>query len=104
MKSFKLCFLLLTLAVTSGILISFTAKQEETQNYVPDEATAIKVAEAILTPIYGKEVLKKEKPLIAILKGNIWTVTGTLHYEKGGVASIQIQKSDCKVLFTWHGK
>ncbi|CAN5195558.1 hypothetical protein BH09BAC5_BH09BAC5_18380 [soil metagenome] len=88
---------------------------------VPDSVTAIKVAEAILVTIYGKEQIESEKPLRAHLTkdGDTWAVSGILSPSgksidkngdtvftivEGGVASIGIQKSDCKVLYLEHGK
>ena len=73
--------------------------------YVPDSLSAIKIAEIIWLPIFGRNVLK-EKPYRAILiNDSIWVVEGTLKKgSKGGVAYIEIQKSDCKILTVTHGK
>ncbi len=72
--------------------------------YVPDEVTAIKVAEAIWLPIYGKGIYK-EKPFHAkLINDSIWVVEGTLHEELGGVVRAEIQKQDCKVLKIIHNK
>lgn len=75
------------------------------KEYVPNEETAIKIAEAIWLPIFGNEIYNK-KPFIAKLntKTNIWVVHGTLKEEKGGVPFIEIQKSDCKILKVYHEK
>jgi hypothetical protein len=74
------------------------------KGFVPDEATAIKIAEAILIPIYGSEIYKEE-PFNAILKDStVWIIEGTLHADVGGVAYIEIRKSDCKILKVKHGK
>ena len=79
------------------------------EGYVPDAATAIKIAEAILTPIYGKEVINREQPLVAQLNAGVWVVTGTLHCPAhqrclGGVAVIEIAKDDGRILRVSHGK
>ena len=73
-------------------------------NFIPDSTTAIKVAESILTPLYG--TMANERPLRAELIGDtVWSVHGTLPLGwKGGVAEIEILKSDGKVLFVCHGK
>lgn len=73
--------------------------------FVPDSATAIKIAEAIWVPIYGTSVLE-EKPYTVILeKDSIWIVDGTLKEGwLGGTAHIEIQKKDCKILNVIHGK
>jgi len=46
--------------------------------YVPDSETAIKIAVAIWTPIYGKEHIEKQQPYSAELNDGIWHVTGSL--------------------------
>ncbi len=72
--------------------------------FVPDEATAILVAEAILMPIYSKAQIISERPFTATLHGDIWVVSGHLDEKLlGGVAEIHISKSDCKILFVIHG-
>lgn len=73
--------------------------------FVPNEKTAIKVAEAIWVPIYGTQVLNK-KPYEAELKGDtVWVIQGTLpETDLGGVPYIEIRKSDCKILKVSHGK
>lgn len=70
---------------------------------VPDEKTAIKIAEAIWLPIYGEKINNK-KPFVATLKDSIWIVSGTVHTEKGGAPYIEIHKSDCKILKVYHEK
>ena len=93
------------------ITYSFNSNNLTEQNkfpkngFVPDEETAIKVAEAILIPIYGERVLMK-RPFIAELKGDIWYIKGTLpeEYTVGGVPYVEIQKSDCKILEVYHTK
>jgi hypothetical protein len=72
---------------------------------VPDKATAVAIALAVLTPIYGKENLADEHPFVATLKGNEWTVRGTLPKGYvGGTAWIVIAKSDGKILDVGHGR
>src|SRR3990167_4725638 len=72
--------------------------------YVPDAQTAVKIAEAVLVPIYGEGVIGKEKPLVAELNQDVWTVNGTLNCPDpasdclGGVAVIEISKDDARIL------
>lgn len=77
----------------------------EKDGYVPNEKTAMKVAEAIWLPIYGEQIYN-EKPFHATLKNDsIWIVEGTLpEGTLGGTAYIEIQRKDCKVLKVIHGK
>ncbi len=73
--------------------------------FVPDAVTAIAIAEAILSPIYGKATIESERPLTATLSKGIWTVTGTLCEGcDGGVALIEISKANAKIIRVSHGK
>lgn len=76
------------------------------EGYVPNEATAVKVAEAVWLPIYGENIYKKQ-PFIAKYdeKENCWIVNGTLPPDTfGGVPEIKISKSTGEILFVYHGK
>jgi hypothetical protein len=71
--------------------------------FIPDAATAAKVAEAILIPIYGEQNIIGERPFKATLKGNTWTVAGTLpSHLVGGTAIVKLSKLDGRVLFVTH--
>jgi hypothetical protein len=74
--------------------------------FVPDERTAIAIAVAVWTPIYGDEKIQKEKPFKAKLKDSVWYVNGTLAngFNKGGVAEAEISKDDARILRISHGK
>jgi hypothetical protein len=82
--------------------------------WVPDGATAIKIAEASLIPVYGEEQIASERPLDATLKDDVWTVESmspcanvksdkrTVCY--GGEAVVKLSKLDARVLFMTHYK
>jgi hypothetical protein len=81
--------------------------------YVPDSATAIQIAEAVLAPVYGKTHIESERPFSARLHDGVWTVSGTLHcrgddrpgvYCLGGVAVVTISQADARILSMIHGK
>jgi hypothetical protein len=76
------------------------------QGYVPDAATAIKIAVAVWEPIYGQEQISQQKPYTAILVKGVWKVEGTLpkQYTVGGVAVAEIAKDDGRVLRVSHGQ
>ncbi|MFZ4538089.1 YbbC/YhhH family protein [Propionivibrio sp.] len=75
------------------------------QGYVPDAATAIKIAVAVWEPIYGQENISQQKPYTAVLVNGIWIVEGTLpKHLLGGVAVAEIAKDDGRVLRVSHGK
>jgi len=73
--------------------------------FVPNAATAKRIAEAVWLPIYGKKVLG-EKPYQAKLNSNgVWVVEGSLPKDMdGGVAYIEISKRDGRILEVTHGK
>lgn len=64
--------------------------------YVPDAANAKKIAAAIGGPIHGEAQIASEKPYVATLKGDVWTVEGTLNCPTkrcaGGVALAEISQ------------
>lgn len=80
------------------------------EGYVPDEKTAIKIAEAVWTPIYGGKIYAQQ-PFRAKLSNNkkVWYVEGTFDkkgniFAKGGHAYAEIQKNDGKILKVYHTK
>lgn len=73
--------------------------------FVPDKTTAIKIAEAVLIPIYGKEKIENQKPLQAILSDGTWTVFGSLPEGwRGGTATAEISQKDGKIIRVFHGR
>jgi hypothetical protein len=80
------------------------------QGYVPNEQTAIKIAEAVCLPIYGEEQLSKERPLTAELRNTVWVVSGSLPRTEdgaeaiGGTIEVQISKKDARILRLSHGE
>ncbi len=82
--------------------------------FVPDSMTAIKVAEAVLIPVYGKDKIDSERPFKATLDNGVWTVDGTLHCSDGkggvtthcvgGTAEVKLSKADGRVLWMIHYK
>ena len=72
--------------------------------YVVDDKTAVKIAEAVWLSIYGENIYK-EKPFVAELRNDVWTVTGTIPDKSiGGVAEIDIAKKDGRIVRVIHGK
>ncbi len=73
--------------------------------FVPDKVTAVRVAEAILIPIYSEKQIALEHPFSAELKDGVWIVEGHLpDGGNGGVAEIRISKRTCEVISVIHGK
>jgi hypothetical protein len=75
------------------------------EGVIPDKETAEKVAEAILSPIYGAKAIDAQKPFDTVLSKGVWRVTGYLSPELlGGVFEIEISKRNGQILHISHGK
>lgn len=71
--------------------------------FVPDSQTATRIAEAVWIPIYGEEHIAKEKPFVAVLRGDTWHVRGTLPKGAvGGTAIAEIAKLDGRIIWVIH--
>ena len=97
--------------LSAGVFLLAAGATPSPQNYrpaggyVPDKRTAISIAVAVLTPIYGRKQIPSEMPFSAELRGNRWFVYGYLPagYD-GGVAEISISKTTGEILSVNHGK
>ena len=96
-----------------GLVINPLAAQQPdphsykpSNGFVPDSATAVRIAVAVWIPIYGDSLIMSEQPFVAALKAGVWTVTGTLprQYNRGGVAMARIAKHDGRILFVKHSQ
>lgn len=94
---------------------SLAAAQQESrhayvapQGLVPDSATAVRIAVAVWTPIYGARQIRSEAPYRATLRDSVWTVQGSLPCGglacPGGVALAEIAKRDGRILRVSHGR
>src|SRR5258706_3587276 len=104
--------------VTSCIVVLLTAANAQSytpkDGFVPDSTTAVRVAEAVLFPVYGKEKIESERPFKATLENGVWTVDGTLRCSDGksgvttdcdgGTAEAKLSKADGRVLKMIHYK
>jgi hypothetical protein len=75
---------------------------------VPDGKTAITIAVAVLVPLYGSKTIRSEAPFQATLQDTTWTVVGRLPPASiwsttlGGVANVQIDRRDGRIIKVWH--
>jgi len=69
-----------------------------TAGCVPNAETAIRIAEAVWSPIFGDEIVKSQRPFHAELMNETWTVRGSrpLPTERSLIA--QIEKNDGRIL------
>lgn len=107
MKRILLC---LVFFVVGGLSIALSAPLQK-HNYAPDRGyvsdakTAISIAVAIWSPIYGEKHIQNKKPFKARLYKDVWTVEGSLPKGwRGGVPVAEISKRDGRILRVSHGK
>jgi hypothetical protein len=118
MRTLKYVFYAVAVALIVPLTISQgqTVQQKAHENwpaggYVPDAATAVKIAEAVLVPVFGEQKISSERPFTAKLEGDVWTVDGTLYCADGkiglcpgGTARVRLSKNDGRILFMIHYK
>ncbi len=105
MRVYIKVFIILSMCFILLISCSTVKKSNSDIDYVPDENTAIKIAEAIWLPIYG-EIIYDSLPFKAKLDSSktFWIVDGTLVGRKGGTPYAEIRRKDCKVIYVTHYK
>jgi hypothetical protein len=110
-RSLRLEGLVALLLVCIASSASSQANKRKAHSYLPpkgfvaDSITAIRVAEAVLIPIWGAEDMAGQKPLAAKLRKGVWFVTGTPpEGTVGGVVELEIAKRDGRILRTWFSK
>ena len=75
------------------------------EGLVPDEQTAISIAVAVWSPIYGQDNIAKQKPYQVFLVDGYWVVSGSLPKRMvGGTAKIVISREDGRIINISHDK
>jgi hypothetical protein len=72
---------------------------------VPDEKTAITIAEAVLAPVWGQLLVDAQRPFEAVLKGDVWRVYGTSLAgpdEHGGELMVELSRKTGEVISMAH--
>jgi hypothetical protein len=108
----KLFFIVLLLIFpVAGMALDPKNSYVPSEGIVPTKEVAIKIAEAVLVPIYGKEKIESEKPFNVELKDGVWCVTGSIPKPVkqngvvlGGVFIIEIAKNTGEVISVGHEK
>jgi hypothetical protein len=104
-------------AIYCAVLFSVVAQAQSyapKNGFVPDPKTAVKIAEAVLIPVYREKQIESERPFKAVLENGVWTVNGTLHCPDGkggvttmcvgGTAEVELSKTDGRILKMIHYK
>jgi NTF2 fold immunity protein len=109
-------FLFLTALFLSSISIaSFTCEQKSQKieeqkkinfcdTLLKNKKTALEYAQPILFKAYGKSKILGERPYRTNLTNGVWTITGTLKAQVGGVFLIQLNALDGKLIRPSHGQ
>jgi hypothetical protein len=108
MKSFAIL-------VCTLVFAALSLGQGPPAGYVPDSKTAVRVAEAVLMPVYGEKRIESEEPFTAKLENEVWTVSGTLWCSDGnggrtnrmcvgGAAEVRLSKVDARIISMIHYK
>ena len=72
---------------------------------VPNQETAIRIAEAVWLPIYGRLIYDSKPFKAQLVDDSIWVVEGTLPKGSiGGTPYAEIRKRDGKILKVSHGQ
>ena len=74
---------------------------------IPDADAASRMANVVLSKIYGQDTIRKEMPFQVSFdkEYEAWIIEGTLPKGSvGGVATIVMQKKDAKILVIHHSK
>lgn len=72
--------------------------------FVPDSITAIRVGEAVLTPIWGEKDVESSRPFSAQLMKGVWWVRGVRKGNLGGPMEVDIARKDGRILRIWRNK
>ena len=72
------------------------------EGFVPDGKTAVKIAEAILLPLYGEKSVASERPYSAKLKSGVWFEEGHSSIPKnrrlGSPVQVHIAQRDGQII------
>jgi hypothetical protein len=111
MKSAGLRTCSLMMAIFGIVALSMGQGAPPKDGYVPDETTAIRVAEAVFVPIYGEKHVRSERPFHATLKDGVWIVKGSLGKAPrpgdvvvGGTMMAEIERETGRIKSVYHMK
>lgn len=85
----------------AGMLVAVAQTPRKHRDYVPDEKTAVQIAEAVLIGQFGEERVKAQLPLHGSNSyGDVWIVQGTEPGppRKGGGMAVMINKHSGEIV------
>jgi hypothetical protein len=97
---FSILFLLSVIFIHLALARDSASGIKPKDGFVPDEKTALKIAEAVALPIIGKQLIELQTPLKVKLSSGEWVVTGDLRQPTnspypilGGGLTVRIEKA-----------
>ena len=95
----------LAVVVLASQLLGADLPSIPAKGMVPDEATAVKLADILLPQAFPPEEVNRFVPYHAQLKKDVWTIFGTLKpNSRGGTPMMSISKRDARVLEVWYSQ
>lgn len=83
----------------------YLSQYEPKEGFVPTAEIAYLIADAVLSTVYGRSNIEKQKPFSINLDGDIWIIDGYLKPGmKGGTAYMEISKKTGEILKVSHSK
>ena len=105
--NYKSCilFMIVTIFLIGCNRVNDGGSQIVSQDLVPDKETAVKIAEAIWLPMFGKSIYKYKPYNVGLENDSIWIVQGTLKADRvGGVPVIRLNKANCMIIEVYHSE
>ncbi|MCL1868055.1 MAG: YbbC/YhhH family protein [Paludibacter sp.] len=82
----------------------YTGLNMPREGIIPNAEIAYKIAQTLFYSFFDNKMLDSEKPFQVNLKNGVWIIEGDWKGRVGGVAYIEIQQSDGKILTFNHTK
>jgi hypothetical protein len=82
-------FIVLSCTLLSCSVAHPRATEVPDNGFVPDEKTAIRIAEAAIAARFGETTVVSERPFHAKLVNEVWNVAGSMHCCEGRDATVE---------------
>jgi hypothetical protein len=87
------------LALFSFTLIAISTSQAPpNEGFVPDEKTAVKVAESVWLPVFGNDIYSHQPFKAELIQGKCWKVYGTGNKQNRKCPFALIQRKNCMII------
>lgn len=107
----QLVFIIIAITIILSSFSIYTKRKNDDDwrpknGFVPNEEVAREIAETILLPIYGADIIIPQKPFDVYLVGDsLWVITGKPDTTVlGGTVYVEIDKRSCCIYKVTHGK